>query len=206
VATEKSGFYYPNKIARIYLTAVEEIIGSEAIHAVLTLANLSHLIDNYPPNNMGRAFDFADFSAIGVALEKMYGVRGERGLGLHAGKASFMQGLSQFGGIGLADKVVPLNLKLKIGLKAMAETFNKFSDQVTSVQETDNYFIYTIHRCPVCWGRTAHRPVCYGAVGIISAGLDWVSGGHDFDVEEVSCHAMGDEACVFHIYKEPLNS
>lgn len=207
MAIEKSGFYYPNKIGRIYLLTIEEMIGPEAMRAVLKLADLSNLIDNYPPNNMGRAFDFADFSAVGAVLETMYGARGERGLGLHAGKASFMQGLREFGSDDLGElalKAMPLNIKLKIGIRAMAETFAKFSDQLTTVEEADQYFVYTIQRCPVCWGRTSSRPICYAAAGILQGGLHWISGGQDFKVEEVACLALGDEACVLHIGKEPL--
>ena len=208
MAAAKSGFYYPNKMARIYLMAIEEMIGPEAMKALLNLAGLSQFIEAYPPNNMGREVDFAEFSAIGAALEKMYGARGERGLGLHAGKASFNQGVAEFGslsGMGeLAFKAVSPNAKLKIGLKAMAEAFNKFSDQQTIVEEADKHFVYTIQRCPVCWGRTSPRSICYIATGIIQTGLHWSSEGHYFEVEEVACCATGDEACVFHIRKESL--
>lgn len=206
---ERSGLYYPNKIGRIYLMALEEVMGTNGIKAVLNLAKVSHLIGNYPPNNLSREFDFADFGAIGAAIEEMYGPRGGRGLALRAGRASFAQGLSEFGSVvgasELAFKVIPLGTKVKVGLKAMAETFTKFSDQHSEVTEADDYFVYTIYKCPVCWNRTSDRPTCYGAVGILQEGLRWVSGGKDFRVEESACHAMGDENCVFHIYKEPLN-
>lgn len=211
MAQEKSGLYYPNKIGRIYLMAMEEVMGTNGIKAVLNLAKIPELINNYPPNNLAREFDFSDFGAIGAAIEEMYGPRGGRGLALRAGRASFAQGLSEFGSVvgasELAFKVIPLNTKVKVGLKAMAETFTKFSDQKSDVSEADDYFIYTIYQCPVCWGRTSEddRHICYGAVGILQEGLRWVSGGKDFRVEEVACHAAGDENCVFHIYKEPLN-
>ncbi|MBI1882473.1 MAG: 4-vinyl reductase [Chloroflexi bacterium] len=209
MTAEKSGLYYPNKMALIYITAIEEIIGPEAMKAVLNLANLPRFINNYPPNNMGRDFDFADFGAIGAALEKMYGARVERGLGMHAGKASFTQGLAEFGslsGLGeLAFKAVSPHAKIKIGLRGMAESFSKFSDQQTAVEETDDYFVYTIRRCPVCWGRTSRRPICYIAASMLQQGLHWLSDGHYFDVEEVACCATGDEFCIFHIRKEALN-
>lgn len=205
--SEKSGFCYPNKMARIYLLAIEEMIGSESMVAVLNLAQLPQFIGNYPPNNMGREFDFADFSAIGVALEKLYGPRGERGLGMHAGKASFNQGVAEFGslsGLGeLAAKALSPQAKIKIGLRAMAEAFSKFSDQQTSVTETDSHFIYTIHRCPVCWGRSSARSICYIATSIIQEGLRWMNNGQEFEVEEVACCAAGADACVFQIKKEP---
>ncbi len=206
---EQSGLYYPNKIGRIYLMAMEEVMGTNGIKAVLNLAKVPHLIGNYPPNNLAREFDFADFGAIGAAIEEMYGPRGGRGLALRAGRASFAQGLSEFGSVigasELAFKVIPLQTKVKVGLKAMAETFTKFSDQHSEVTEFDDHFIYIIYQCPVCWGRKSEKPICYGAVGILQEGLRWVSGGKDFRVEEVQCHAVGDENCVFHIYKEPLN-
>jgi len=207
--TEKSGLYYPNKIGRIYLMAMEEVMGKGGINAVLNLAKLPHFIDNYPPNNLNRELDFADFTAINQAIEEMYGPRGGRGLALRAGRASFAQGLSEFGALvgasELAFKVVPLGTKLKVGLRAMAETFSRFSDQESYVTEEEDRFVYTIKYCPVCWGRKTDRAVCFAAVGILQEGLRWVSGGKDFRVEEISCHAKGDEFCQFAIYKEPLN-
>jgi predicted hydrocarbon binding protein len=209
VAVEKSGLYYPNKMSRIYLMAMEEVMGANGIKAVLNLAKVPELIDNYPPNNLAREFDFADFGAIGQAIEDMYGPRGGRGLALRAGRAAFAQGLSEFGSVvgasELAFKVIPMATKLKVGLKAMAETFTKFSDQKSDIEEADEYFIYTIFQCPVCWNRTSDRNICYGAVGILQEGLRWASGGKDFKVEEVECKAMGADNCVFHIFKEPLN-
>jgi predicted hydrocarbon binding protein len=209
VAVEKSGLYYPNLIARIYLDALEEVMGKNGTNAVLNLASLGDLIDNYPPNNLNREFDFADFGALGQAIDDMYGPRGGRGLALRAGRATFADALSKFGamiGIGeLAFKVIPLGTKLKVGLRAMAETFTKFSDQHSEVTEKDDRFVYTIYKCPVCWGRTSDHPVCYGATGLLQEGLRWVSGGKDLRVEEFECHARGDEYCRFDIIKAPLN-
>ena len=206
---EKSGLYYPNLMARIYLQAMEEVMGKSGVNALLNLASLPELIGNYPAANLERKFDFADFSSICGALEEMYGPRGGRGLGVRAGRASFAEALSKFGataGVGdLAFKVLPMGTKLKIGLKAMAETFNKFSDQRSEVSEEADYFIYSIPTCPVCWERTSDRPVCFAAVGILQEGLHWVSGGKNFRVEEVKCQAQGFESCIIHVYKEPLN-
>jgi predicted hydrocarbon binding protein len=209
VTGDKSGLYYPNLMGRIYLEAMEEVMGKNGVNAVLNLAKLRHLIDNYPPQNLNREFDFADFGALGQAIDDMYGSRGGRGLALRAGRAAFADGVSKFGALvgvsELAFKVIPLGTKLKVGVRAMAETFSKFSDQHSEVEEKKDRFIYTIRQCPVCWGRTSDRPICFGAVGILQEGLRWVSGGKDFRVEEFECHARGDEYCRFDIFKEPLN-
>jgi hypothetical protein len=67
----KSGFYYANRFTRIALQAYEEVMGKNSLNVVLNLAGLNNLIDNYPPDNLEREFDFADFMAIHVALEEM---------------------------------------------------------------------------------------------------------------------------------------
>lgn len=206
----KSGLYYANKITRITLYALEDVMGKNGMNAILNLAYLPNLIDNYPPDNLERQFDFADFSAVNQALEEMYGPRGGRGLAQRAGRAAFAGALRNFGalaGVGdLAFKVLSLQAKLRIGLPAMAKIFSQTSDQLSTVEERENEYIYTIHRCPVCWGRTgADKPVCHVATGLIQEGLKWVSGGNEFRVNEQHCVAMGDEVCDFVIQKEPIS-
>jgi hypothetical protein len=196
-------------MARIYVTSIEETIGPEAMKAVFKTANIPD--DLYPPpNNFAPEFDFAYFAAIGATLEKMYGPRGERGLTIHAGRASFAKGLAEYGPLtgtrDLAFKMIPLNAKLKIVLMAMAESYSRFSDQRTTMEEADDHFEFTIHQCPRCWDRTAGKPICYSGVGILEEGCSWVSSGQQFQVEEVACIAVGDQACVFHIQKDPLKT
>lgn len=208
VSIEKSELYYANKIALIYLKAMEEVMGKNGVSAILNLAGLNQLVDNYPPDNLERQFDFADFSAINGALEEMYGPRGGRSLARRSAWATFDNVLRNFGalaGVGdLAFKVLPLPTKLKIGLPAMARVFSQISDQKSTVEEEDEAFIYTIHRCPVCWGRTSEKPICYAAVGLLEAGLRWASGGQNFLVQETKCIALGEDICEFRIGKEPI--
>jgi hypothetical protein len=207
VAVEQSGLYYPNKMARIYILAIEETLGSDAMKAAFELAGVP-LKFYPPPNNFAKEFDFAYYGAISAAIEQMYGSRGTRSLTLHAGKASFAGGLAEFGAIiGVSEltfKAIPLEAKLRVGLRGIAETYGKFSDLTAEVKETDDHFLYTILQCPVCWGRTSQKPICYGMVGILQQGLHWLSNGKEFEVEEVACHAAGDEHCVFRIPKKPL--
>src|SRR5215831_5462827 len=113
---QKSGLHYPNKFGLIILKSLEEVMGKNGLNAILNLAGLNNYIENYPPDNLEKGFDFTELSAIGVALEDMYGPRGGRGLALRAGRATFSQGLKNFGalaGVGdLAFKVLPLGAKL----------------------------------------------------------------------------------------------
>ncbi len=205
---QPSGYYYSNKFARIAIYAIEDVMGKNGVNAILNLANASDLIDNYPADNLERQFDFSKFSSIFGALEEMYGPRGGRGLALRAGRATFSNGLRNFGALAgagdLAFKVLPLHAKLRIGLPAMARIFSTMSDQISTVQEFDDHFLYTIHRCPVCWGRKSDKPDCFIAAGLLQEGLKWVSGGMEFRVNESKCVAVGDPTCDFVIYKEPI--
>ena len=207
---EKSGYYYPNKFALIFIQAMEEIMGKNGLNAILNLAGLPELKDNYPPDNLEKGFDFSDFTALNVALEEMYGPRGGRGLALRAGRATFAHGLRAFGalaGVGdLAFKVLPLNAKLKIGVPAMANIFSQFSDQISNVYEEGNdRIVYTLERCPMCWGRKSDKAVCYVGQGLLQEGLRWVSGGHEFKVDMETCIAMGNDMGRYVIYKEPIS-
>jgi len=206
---EMSGLYYPNKIARIYIEAMEDVMGVNGLNAILNLAGLGRFVGNYPPDNLNKEFDFAEFTALNEGLEDMYGPRGGRGLALRAGRACFSQGLKSFGalaGVGdLAFKVLPLQAKLKMGIPAMAAIFSQFSDQKSDVEEYDDHFKYYIREnSPVCYGRTSDKPLCHVAVGLLQEGLRWVSGGHEFRVYESECISMGQKDCVFIIYKEPI--
>jgi predicted hydrocarbon binding protein len=188
---EKSGYYYPNLIAKIYLDAIEDVMGPNGIKALLNMAHMENLIDNYPPGNLSKAFDFADFTHLNEAMESMYGPRGGRALALRAGRKAFDQGLKNFGAMaGVADRtfrLLPLKLRMKVGLGAMAKTFSTASDQISYVEEKDD------------------SPVCHAAMGIILEALNWGTGGLRFKTAEIACIARGDPSCDFYISKNPID-
>jgi predicted hydrocarbon binding protein len=205
----KAGLYYPSKFGLIMIKALEDVMGKNGLNAILNLAGLNSLIDNYPADTLEKSFDFADVSSINIALEEMYGPRGGRGLALRAGRATFADALKNFGALAgagdLAFKVLPLQAKMRIGIPAMAKIFSQVSDQLSTVEEHENEFVYTIHKCPVCWGRSGvDKPACFIAVGLLQEGLKWVSGGNEFRVNESKCVAVSDNICEFIIQKEPI--
>lgn len=202
-------YFFPNKMGRIVLLALEEVMGHNGVNAILNLARLQHRIDNYPPNNFDKEFSFDELGRLFQALDEMYGPRGGRGLARRAGRACFKFGIKDFGPmLGLADvafRILPLNMKLKVGYEVLAETFNKFTDHVVRLDEDEQYFQWVIERCGVCWERSCASPCCHLAVGILEEGLYWISGGKHFYVEEVSCVAVGDATCTILIGKQPLD-
>ncbi len=206
--TEPSGYCYPNVIGRVYLEVMEEDMGKNGLSAVLNLAGLSDLIDEYPPADLEKEFDFADYSALNGALEELYGPRGGRGLQLRAGRATFARGLAELEAISsvgdVASSAQPLSAKLRAGLAAVAKTLRQVSDQEGTVEDRGEYYAFTTNPCPVCWGREADRPICFAGKGLLEEAVHWASGGLDFRLEEIECVAMGDPACTYAIYKEPI--
>jgi len=202
-------FYYPNKMGRIILLSLEEVIGQENVSVVLKQAGLDHYINHFPPDDLELKFSFSELSQLQVGLEQLYGPRAGRGIALRAGRVCFKHGLREFGPmLGLADlsfRLAPFDAKLRMGAEVFADIFNRFTDQRVRVESTPQALAWHIDVCPVCWQRTTDAPVCHLAVGILQESLYWVSGGKVFKVEETACIAKGDSSCTILIHKESLD-
>ncbi|MDX1616501.1 MAG: 4-vinyl reductase [Candidatus Promineifilaceae bacterium] len=201
-------YFYPNRMGRIVLAAMEDIIGRHGVNATLNLAGLNYLVNNYPPNDLVLGFSFEELGHLLSALEAIFGQRAGRALALRGGRETFKYALKEFMPVlGIADlafRPLHLGLKLRIGLEVFAETFNRFTDQVVRLDEQSDRHLWIIERCPVCWGRESASPCCHLAVGLLQESLEWVSKGRRFHVTEASCIASGDETCTIHIFKKPL--
>lgn len=188
--------------------SMEEVIGRNGINAVLNLSSLSELIENYPPDNANLDFPFSTVSNLTNMLEQVYGPHGGRGLALRIGRACFNYGVRQYGKqLGLMEmtfRLLPLQTKLQTGAKTFAEFFNTSTDQHVQLEEADGKFLWRIERCPLCWERKAHEPVCHLAVGVLQEALYWLSGGKVFNVEEKTCIAAGDKDCTIVIDPAPI--
>jgi hypothetical protein len=208
-AGESSQYFFPNKMGRIALLAMEEVMGRNGVNAILNLARLQHRIGNYPPNDFSQGFAFEELSQLLQALDEMYGPRGGRGLARRAGQACFKFGIRDFGPVlGIADlafRVLPLGMKIRVGFEVLAQTFNKFTDHLVRLGEDEQYYYWIMERCGACWGRRSESPCCHLNVGILEEGLYWISGGKSFYVEEVSCIAAGGRSCTIQVSKSPLD-
>lgn len=206
--TNHQPFFYPNRMGRIILLSMEEVMGRNGVHAILKLASLSSLLDNYPADTSELAFSFSTVSTLTEMLEQVYGPHGGRGLAMRIGRACFNNGIRQYGtqmGITeMAFRLLPLPAKVSAGARAFAELFNAFTDQKVRVVEEGDKLLWHIERCPLCWERHAQEPVCHLAVGLLQEALYWLSGGKVFNVEEKTCIAAGDEVCTIEIDQSPI--
>ncbi len=199
---------FPNKIARIVLLAIQDVIGRNGATAVFTTARLAHLIDSLPPTDFEPGLTFEEIGRLLEAIEGIYGVRGGRRLMQQAGRESFKYWIEGFGGlVGFADvalRVLPLRLRARIGIEVLAEIFNRYSDQRVSLGEGSESYFFVLERCGFCDGRRVEEPSCSFLVGILEESLFWISRGRHFVVEETTCIACGDPVCTICIDKAPM--
>ena len=101
-------YFYPNRMGRVVLLAMEEILGHSGVNAVLNLASLPEYINNYPSYNQDLNFPFEHISHLQVGFEGAYGPRAGRGLAMRVGRACLKFGLREFGPeLGLTDLAFP---------------------------------------------------------------------------------------------------
>jgi hypothetical protein len=198
-----------NKLGRIVLLALEEMLGNTGVTSMLYQAGLPHLINNYPPNNLDAGFPFGDLASIHQTLDALYGPRGGRGVALRAGRACLKYGMIEFGPVpGVSEqnfRLLPLASKIRVGAQAFANTINQHSDHPLQFEESPEGFLWTIERCPICWGRHSDSPCCHLLVGVLQEALFWLSCGRNYRVEEISCVAKGDSACSILIDRHPID-
>ena len=202
-------YFYPQRMGRIILQAMDEVLGREGTSSILRLASLAPLIDHYPESRSDKKFPFEAVSGLTESLEQAFGPQGGRGAALRIGRACFQYGLREYGTmLGLTEmafRLLPLSSKFSVGSKSFAELFNKHTDQIVRVEEKGGKIFWHIERCPLCWGRHSTVPVCHLAVGVLQESLYWLSSGKIFNVEEISCIARGDATCTIVIDETPIS-
>ncbi|MCC6897202.1 MAG: 4-vinyl reductase [Anaerolineae bacterium] len=203
-----AGLYLPNRIARYFFVAMDDVMGQAAFKTLLKQAGLHTYVKDLPPDNLAKEFDFASMTALNMALEDSYGIRGGRGMALRVGRASFSLGLRNFGAMaGMSDpafRALPRDEAGFIGLKALANIYNTFSDQHCTVEQSPEHFRFIVEKSATAWGRKSEKPVCHPLAGIVQECIRWASNGHEYLIHETACAACGDPRCIFEINKTPI--
>jgi hypothetical protein len=198
---------FPNKISRLLLLAIRDVLGESGNAAVLTTARLTRLIEATPPPDFEPGLTYIETGRLFEALESIYGVQGADRLARRAGQASFKYWVEGLGGVlSIADvllRILPLRLRVKIGLETLAEVLDRYSGQRVVLGESAQNYLLTFERCGFCTGRHTETPVCAFPAGILDETLFWVSGGRRYLVEETACVACGDPVCTLCVSKAP---
>ncbi len=199
---------FPNKLVLMLLLSLEEVLGGAGLDAVLKLARLSYLSESYPPANFNPGLSFLNTSRLLDAVDELYGPRGGQQLGLQAGRLCFSHGVKDFGALlGVADllfRVLPLKLRLRLGLEVLAEIANRYANERVRLAADAQAFYWIADTCGLCWDRRTTYPACSLRIGLIQETVYWVSRGRRFAIEEISCVGMGAASCTVAIGKSPL--
>ena len=207
-------YFCANRFVRYFLESLERILLVDNLKIVLEHAHLSHLVDNYPPNNKIKAFDFAHFAMLMISLEAFAGEESGRDIARRAGHHIMTTYAQDFGDVinsfnSASFQILSLQAKLKIGIPAFVNlhTDSLFYEATLYHPDVNNIMI-TTERSPVCWGRyaTSDHSVCALTVGIIEGGLIHITKGLEFEVVEEMCQARGDDLCRFKINIKSLIS
>jgi predicted hydrocarbon binding protein len=201
-------YLYPNRMGRILLESMEEVMGKTGLNALLNLAGQTAWIQELPAPDSDEGIPFSTIGNLLSQLETSYGPRGGHGIAIRIGRTAFKYGMRQYGSrLGLTEtafRLLPTSVKIRTGGRILADLFNRETDQRVSVDEKDGRLLWIIERCPICWGRHADQPVCQLAVGLLQESLYWLSSGKIFNVEETRCIAKGDPTCTMEIDSTPL--
>jgi len=206
--------YLPDAWIRWLLLAAEETIGKLGLRVVLRKVGLERLMGNYPPYEQpkpSRKFTFGDYAALNAGLLDFCGQEGEsmlRKIGHVMAKHSTMEQGALYGiGTVTFPKFMSLPAQLKMGMEVIVEGVRKASQSIGQdhrlfLEDRGDKLAYIVQDCVFCAGKESNRPMCMLLTGQLQEGFRWLTG-EAIHIEEVECRAMGANACVWEINKQP---
>jgi predicted hydrocarbon binding protein len=198
---------------RYALIAAEEMVGKSALELILRDHQMAQLIDNYPPEKfqISSSFTHKDYTNLCTALIEFYGQNGESE-SIRFGRIATKPVLEKQGAklnfaARTAIKFLPLSIQIKTVLETIKNDLDKIYQEVEydasiSIENRGDKWAYVDRACALCAGKEADSPICWGWVGTLAESLNWLTG-KEFDIDQVECRAMGQEACIWEISKSP---
>jgi predicted hydrocarbon binding protein len=193
---------FSNRILRRFVETVAVELGADQFHAMLALSEL-------PPEwakpqtcrKMNAAKSAETYAALQAAMRAHFG-RGARGVLLRVGQRMwhFLLEDAALGGKAQAALIKRLPLptrRRKSILELLARLIGTGPDDIT-IHTLDLDLLVVDRASPAAQGQHASRPICFVTQGLIRESLFWATS-QNFDVEETSCKAVGDDTCEFKI-------
>ena len=190
-----------SRILRRFVETVAVELGADQFPVMLALSEL--------PPEWAKPQTFAKmnlmdsaraYAALQAAMRTYYG-RGARGVLLRVGQRMWNLLLEDaaLGGKAQAAliKRLPLSTRRKSILELLARSIGARQDDIT-VHTMDLDLLVVDHASPAAEGQRSSRPICFVTQGLIRESLFWATG-QNFDVEETSCKATGQDTCEFKI-------
>lgn len=191
----------PVRFFRLFLETLNAELGEKTLTMVLEKADLD--TERLNPEAVSRLTSSTaaeTYARIQHALRIYYG-RGARGTLLRIGRLLWGRLLES---ASIPEKAqaqlvrsLPTSLRLKAVLDVLARLMREKNGDIT-VHTLDLNLLLADHSSAATIGQTEKNPICIVTLGLMQEALIWVSG-HEYDVEEVSCRAMGGDACEFKV-------
>jgi len=192
---------FPNRVLRRFVETTAIELGTDQFNAMLALSKLPK--DWAKPESFSGTDPVESAKAYGslqAAMRTYYG-RGARGVLIRVGRRlwDLLLNDAALGGKAQAAviKRLPLSARRKPALELLGKFIGTSSGDVT-VHTLDLDLLLADHTSPTADGQSASAPICFVTHGMVRECLFWATG-QNYDVEETSCKAMGEEACEFMI-------
>lgn len=192
---------FSNRVLRRFVETVSNELGPDQLNAMLSLSHLP--ADWSKPETFAKTNPVESakaYASLQAAMRTYYG-RGARGVLIRVGQRLWDHLLDDAAPGGKAQAVVIKRLPISASRKAILELLAKFigsSSGDITVHTLDLDLLLADHASPNADGQSASMPICYVTQGLIRQALFWATG-QNYDVQETSCKAMGEEACEFTI-------
>jgi len=196
---------YVNALLLQMLRGVEDVLGSNGLHAVLRASDLSRYINNPPHNNLESGVEAREYARLNAAIEEFTG-RAGKGMLKRIGRSSFRWGIKEqsavMGLAGIALKALPSRLRKRAILLGLRKGLMDVVEYgLVDVQDVDGVMVYTDYACTICHTRHADHAICHLYAGTLGEAMVYATGKdfREFDIVETHCKAKGDGFCRFEI-------
>jgi len=208
-----ANLYLVDAYMRWALLAAEEVVGKQGLTVLLRERGLERFIDNYPPEllKISGTITLGDYAQLCAGLLTFFG-RAGKSMVIRSGRLTSKYAIEKQSAVynvaaKTAAKLMPSGLQVKLVLESMVSGYNKLyaengQELHFSLEDRGDKWAFISVECPLCAGKAADLPMCWGRIGTLKEALFWLTG-KDFDVEEVECRALGASACVWEVSKTP---
>ena len=208
-----ANLYLVDAYMRWALLAAEEVVGKQGLQVLLRERGLERFIDNYPPEllKISGTITLGDYAELCAGLLTFFG-RAGKSMVIRLGRLTSKYAIEKQSGVynvaaKTAAKLMPSGMQVKLVLDSMVNGYNKLYAENGQalhfrVEDHGHAWAFVSVECPLCAGKAADLPMCWGRIGTLKESLTWLTS-KDFDVEEVECRALGAAACVWEVSKSP---
>lgn len=190
----------PDGFSWSFWQSAAQEIGIYSLNMILLRAGLGHLVtaENSLPKRL--PVSVREFALFNRAVRDYFG-SGGRGLLIRTGKVA---GYNLAKHLSLSCRLVvnwcrflPKAWRVRRVLNSLADQLRFPGGGIIFTQSGGEILVTDIGSL-ACLDQTATEPICFTTLGLIRGVLESVIG-EAFDVEEVSCTAVGAEACQFQV-------